>query len=170
MFASASCKWGLLAELFFFFVAVVLPQVVRGDRHEGTPFPAMRVRPSRCTSTCARDAREMEVRRRLWAKQVHHTAQACPSSEESGTTHQERPNMLTKRHTTPALVGADRKRAGIHRVHPDTTRGHWRQADALGGRNLACSTLPTESLLRCIATCTYLNLSHEEGPLPRRRQ
>ena len=132
--------------------------------------------------------REIEVRRRLWAKQVHHTAQAhmhtpvrvamrcscfcgvCPWSEEFGTTHRERPCMLTKRHTTPALLGADRKRVGLHRVHPQPTREHRRQADALGGRSLACNTLTAESLLRCIATCTDLNLSQEEGPLPLRRQ
>ena len=64
---------GYLRSCFFFFVAVVLSQVVRGERHEGTAFPPMRVRHSTCTSTCARDAREMGVRRRLWAKQVHRT-------------------------------------------------------------------------------------------------
>ena len=78
VFASASCDWWLLAE-FFLFVAVVLSQVVRGDRHEGTPFPAMRVRHSTGRSVCARDAREMEVRRRLWA--IRHTAQASAQAD-----------------------------------------------------------------------------------------
>ena len=78
VFASASCDWWLLAE-FFLFVAVVLSQVVRGDRHAGTPFPAMRVRHSTGRSVCARDAREMEVRRRLWA--IRHTAQASVQAD-----------------------------------------------------------------------------------------
>ena len=69
--------------------------------------------------------------------------------------------MLTKRHTTLALARADRKRAGLHRFHQQPFRRHWRQADAIVGRNLACNTLTAESLHRCIATCTDLNVSQE---------
>ena len=104
-------------------------------------------------------------------KQVHHTAQACPSSEESGTTHQERPYVLTKRHTTPALVGADRKKASRPSLSLPAT--HTR---ALAPDQCPRRTKPrlqhahSRIILRCIATCTDLNLSHEEGPLPRRRQ
>ena len=170
VFASASCDWGLLAELFFF-VAVVLSQVVRGQRHEGTAFPAMRVRHSTGRSVCEREARCIEVRRRLCAKQVHHTAKACPSSEESATTHQERPYMLTKRHTTPALVGADRKKGSRPSLSLPAT--HTR---ALAPDQCPRRTKPrlqhahSRIILRCIATCTDLILSQEEGLLPRRCQ
>ena len=80
VFASASCDWWLLAE-FFLFVAVVLSQGVHGERHEGTAFPAMRVRPSTGRSVCERNTRYIEERRRLCAKQVHHTAQASAQAD-----------------------------------------------------------------------------------------
>ena len=88
-------------------------------------------RPSKGRSVCTREARKIEVPRRLWANKVLHSAHAraqagtykpvhvamwcscfcggCPSSKESGTTHRERKCMLTKRHTTLALARADRK-------------------------------------------------------------
>ena len=139
--ASASFNWRLPAEFFFFrSKCVVTGRPRREARRNSVRSTA---RPSKGRSVCAQEAREIEVPRRLWAKQVHHTAQAraqadthtavhlaiwcscfccvCPSSEVSRTTHPERPCMLTKRHTTPAQAGADRERAGLHRVHPQPT-------------------------------------------------
>ena len=65
--ASASSTGGFLRS-FFSFVAILLSQGVHGERHEGTAFAAMRD-PARDRSVCRREARKVEVPRRLWAKQ-----------------------------------------------------------------------------------------------------
>ena len=117
--ASASFNWRLPPEIFFFRSNSVVPGHPRRKARRGCVRST--ARPSKGRSLCAREAGEIKVPRRLWAKQVHHTAQAraqadthtpvhvamwcscfccvCPSSEVFWTTHPERPCMLAKRHT-----------------------------------------------------------------------
>ena len=84
--ASASFNWRLPADFFKSFAATVLSQG-RPRREARRGCVRSTARPSMGRSVCAREAPEIEVPRRLWAKQVHHTAQARAQADTHTPVH-----------------------------------------------------------------------------------
>ena len=83
--ASASFNWRLPADFSIFRGNCVVTGHPRREARRGC-FPS-NARASMGRSVCAPKTRKIEVRRRLWAKQVHHTAEARAQKDTRTPVH-----------------------------------------------------------------------------------